>query len=49
MTILIAALVLSAFILWQLWSILAVLKWLLILGVAGLCIYLVRRMFRREG
>ena len=47
--VLIAVLVLAAFILWQLWSVLAALKWLLILGVAGVCIYLVRRGLRRKG
>ncbi len=47
--VLIAVLVLAAFILWQLWSVLAALKWLLILGVAGVCISLVRRGLRRKG
>ncbi len=48
-TVLIAVLVLAAFVLWQLWSLLAALKWLLILGLAGLCVYLVRRMLRSKG
>lgn len=47
--VLIAVLVLAAFILWQVWSVLAALKWLLILGVAGFCVYLVRRGLRRKG
>ena len=45
-TVLIAVLVLAAFVLWQLWTLLAALKWLLILGMAGVCVYLVRRGLR---
>jgi hypothetical protein len=46
-TVLIAILVVAAFVLWQIWAIFAAVKWLLLLGLIGLGVYLARRFIRR--